>query len=89
MDFRVAYLQLNLPYCKGQGYAHFRPNIVDIVIDMVHITTAIKIASHASPLDWHIYIWPWRILTVKIKIMHILDCEYIFEMVIKVTTALK
>ena len=24
------------------------------------------------PFDWHIYIWPWPILKVKVKVMHIL-----------------
>ena len=30
-----------------------------------------QITSHAWTFDWHIYIWPWPILKVKVKVMHI------------------
>ena len=54
----IAYLHLPLTYCKAQGqcHAHFRLIILEMKMDMVKITFAIKIASHAWPFDWHIYI---------------------------------
>ena len=38
-----------------------------------------QIASHVWVLDWHIYVWPWRILKVEVKVIHILHCEYIWN----------
>ena len=47
------------------------------------ITTTIKMASHIWVLDWHIYIWPWLIPNVMVKVRHILPAkmlEIVFAM---------
>ena len=54
-------------------------NILRMVTEWTKIINA-KTESHMWPFDLHTYIWPWPILTVKVKFMYILT-KNILQMV--------
>ena len=62
-------------FFKGQRYDSCtlrRSNV--IILQTVTDRTNIAIANAQSclwPFYWHIYIWPWPILNVMVKVMHI------------------
>ena len=71
--FTLAYLHLTLANSngQGQGHAHF---------DCQYFANCDRYGNHCYwrhirsrmwPFNWHIYIWPWLILKVKFKVMHI------------------
>ena len=58
-----------------------------MVRDMVTIKIAVKLQVRYE-LSIYIYIWTWHVL--KVKMMHILDCEYLKnDDMVKITIAIK
>ena len=63
------YDKLTLAYSRRQDQCYF--SIPKMVINMVKNEYRHQIAIHTWTFDWHIYIWRWTILKVKVKLMHI------------------
>ena len=66
IGFRLVYLHLTLAQSKGQDQrlAYFDSKYLVKVVEMANITS---IRKSALTFDWHIYIWPWPILKVKVN----------------------
>ena len=64
----LAYLHLRLTNSKVQVMHISLVNVLEMVIDMEHITIAIKYdIMHLQAFHWHIYIWSYDFLTVVVK----------------------
>ena len=71
--FCFVYFDLTLTHSKDQGQCH-------TPFDYNYLTSDGKLDKHFNwqliesrmwPFDWHIFIWPWSILKVKVKVMRI------------------
>ena len=73
MGFRLPYLHLTFAYAKVQGYLlHISTvNISKIVTDWAHAAIAFQLEIMYGFVDGDIYIWPWSILNLKVKLLHI------------------
>ena len=72
MSFRLVYLHSTLAHTKGQDHHH-------VSFDCEYPANGDRygrhcywkqIESHIWAFDYHIYIWPWPILMVKVKVIH-------------------